>query len=103
MGSYVPCAYAGADPSDATSALQDVPDFAAGLLPASQLPSKPLEGKRIGVVRQAMGEGVEAGVHDAVTAAVTHLEALGAHVEEVSLAEEGDSIWMGEGGGVMQQ
>jgi aspartyl-tRNA(Asn)/glutamyl-tRNA(Gln) amidotransferase subunit A len=73
-----------------------VPDFAAGLLAASQLSSKPLAGKRIGVVRQAMGEGVETGVHDAVTAAVTHLEALGADVEEV----RGRGVWgQGRGGG----
>ena len=75
----------GADPSDATSAVEAVPDFAAGLLAAKDLPSKPLEGKRIGVVSQAMGEGVDAGVHEAVSAAVTHLETLGAHVEEVGM------------------
>ncbi len=80
---------AGADSSDATSALRDVPDFAAGLLSPSQLSSKPLEGKKIGLVGQAMGEGVDAGVLQAVKAAVTHLEALGAIVEEVSPLEAG--------------
>lgn len=74
----------GCDPHDATSAQQPVPDFADGLLAASQLPSRPLEGKRIGIIQQTMGSGVEQGVLDAVEKAFKHLESLGADVTEVT-------------------
>lgn len=63
-----------------------MPDFAASLLPASDMPARPLEGKRIGVIRQTMGEGVTAGVHAAVQAALKHLEQLGATVTEARTA-----------------
>jgi aspartyl-tRNA(Asn)/glutamyl-tRNA(Gln) amidotransferase subunit A len=40
---------------------------------------------RLGVPREYMGAGIEQGVRDAVEAALSVLEGLGAHVEEVSL------------------
>lgn len=46
--------------------------------------SKPLAGKRLGLVTQCLGEGVQPGVEEAVKGAVKHLESLGAVVEEVS-------------------
>lgn len=72
----------GGDAYDATSAQVEVPDFAEGLQSASDLDSSPLKGKKIGWIRETMGEGVDAGVHDAVEKALKHLESLGASVSE---------------------
>lgn len=77
-----PCA--GADSLDSTSANEAVPDFASGIRPLAAFSSKPLAGKRLGLVTQCLGEGVQPGVEEAVKAAVKHLESLGAVVEEVS-------------------
>ncbi|KIY97402.1 aspartyl/glutamyl-tRNA amidotransferase subunit A [Monoraphidium neglectum] len=74
---------AGHDPRDSSSAAEPVPDFAAGLVAAEQLPERPLAGKRIGVIQETTGAGVAPGVAAAVAAAVKHLESLGAEVEEV--------------------
>ena len=59
-----------------------MPDFAEGLQTASDLESLPLKGKKIGWIRETMGEGVDAGVHDAVENALKHMEALGASISE---------------------
>jgi aspartyl-tRNA(Asn)/glutamyl-tRNA(Gln) amidotransferase subunit A len=69
---------AGWDPRDSTSVPRDVPDYRAALRPE-------VRGVRLGVVREAFGPGLQAGVRDAVLAAVRVLEGLGAVVEEVSL------------------
>ena len=63
----------------------DIPDFAEGLQIASDLDSSPLKGKKIGWIRETLGDGVDAGVHDAVENALRHLESLGASVNEVSM------------------
>jgi len=57
-----------------------VDDYVSGLLPAEQLDSQPLKGKTLGVVKQTMGDGVDASVKAAVTAACAHMESLGATV-----------------------
>ena len=75
---------AGCDPNDATSAQESVPDLAEGLKSASELSSSPLKGKKIGWIRETMGEGVDPAVHNAVESALKHLESLGASVSEVS-------------------
>ena len=75
---------AGGDAADATCSTQSVPDFAAGLQSREQLQSRPLEGTRVGVVMQMMGDGVAAGVTSSVQHAVRHLESLGASIQEVS-------------------
>ena len=79
------CAYccAGRDGADATSSPQQVPDYAAGLPQASSLSSRPLAGKRAGVIRETLGPGVAEGVSAAFRRAVQHLESMGATVEEV--------------------
>ena len=77
----------GCDTADATSAQQPVPDFAEGLLPVHQLSSRPLEGKRIGVLQQTMGPGIDQGVNDAMEGALKHLESLGATVSEVMTSD----------------
>lgn len=72
-------AIAGHDPNDSTSAPVEVPDYAAALVPD-------VKGLRIGVPREYMGEGVEEGVRQAVTAAIQRLAELGARVDwEASL------------------
>jgi aspartyl-tRNA(Asn)/glutamyl-tRNA(Gln) amidotransferase subunit A len=71
-------AIAGHDPRDATSLNEPVRDYTAGL-------DRDIAGLRVGVVREAFGEGVEPGVRDAVRAAVDRLAGLGADVGDASL------------------
>lgn len=80
---------AGADSHDATSCTHAVPDFTSGLLAASALSSKPLAGKRLGIITETMGEGVDSQVNEAVKRAAAHFESLGAVVEEVSGGQHG--------------
>ena len=71
-------AIAGHDPSDSTSVLLPVPDFAAQL-------GGDLRGIRVGVAREYSVAGMEPGVGTAVAAAIGKLESLGADLVEVSL------------------
>src|SRR5581483_4955968 len=68
----------GRDPMDATSLDQPARDYTASL-------SGEVRGLRVGVVREALGEGVEPGVRSGVRSAIDRLEGLGATVGEVSL------------------
>jgi aspartyl-tRNA(Asn)/glutamyl-tRNA(Gln) amidotransferase subunit A len=70
---------AGKDPLDATSLDTARRDYADGL-------DAGIDGLRVGVVREAFGEGVEPGVRASVRAAIDRLDGLGASVGEVSLA-----------------
>jgi aspartyl-tRNA(Asn)/glutamyl-tRNA(Gln) amidotransferase subunit A len=76
---------AGHDPRDATSAGHPVPDFEAAL-------EAGVRGRRIGVVREFFGEGVEAGVSNATREALAALERLGATLVDVSLPALAHSI-----------
>ncbi|GMH33424.1 hypothetical protein BSKO_01258 [Bryopsis sp. KO-2023] len=76
---------AGLDKRDATSSELEVPDFAANLKPADELESRPLEGKRLGIISETLGEGVDSAVVDGIKKATQHLESLGAQVDEISL------------------
>ena len=69
---------AGFDERDSTSAQRPVDDYAAAL-------SQDMRGVRIGIVREFMGEGLDAGVGASVQTAIDQLERLGAEVVEVSL------------------
>jgi aspartyl-tRNA(Asn)/glutamyl-tRNA(Gln) amidotransferase subunit A len=69
---------AGHDPLDSTSADVVVPDYASAL-------TGDIRGLRIGVPKEYFGQGIDAGVKDAVQAALKQLESLGAVWEEVSL------------------
>jgi len=69
---------AGNDPRDSTSVIDAVED------PLSALRDG-VRGMRLGVPREYMGDGLEAGVRERVTEAIRVLEELGATVEEVSL------------------
>ncbi len=71
-------AIAGKDPMDATSLDQPRRDYTEGL-------DQPVQGLRVGVVKEAFGEGVEPGVRTSVQAAIDRLSELGATVSEASL------------------
>ena len=55
------------------------------LLPASAMPSRPLQGVRLGMITQTSGAGVQPGVLAVLQAAAKHAEALGAEVVPISL------------------
>ncbi|HEU5298081.1 MAG TPA: Asp-tRNA(Asn)/Glu-tRNA(Gln) amidotransferase subunit GatA [bacterium] len=69
---------AGPDPQDATSAGVPVPGYVRAL-------DGSVRGLRIGLAREAFGEGLEPAVRDAVTRAADVLRAQGAEVVEVAL------------------
>ena len=76
---------AGFDERDSTSAQRPVDDYAAAL-------SQDIRGVRIGIVREFMGEGLDAGVGASVQTAIDQLERLGAEIVEVSLPNAGLSV-----------
>lgn len=69
---------AGHDPRDSTSVDIPVPDYLAAL-------RNEIRGIRVGVPKEYFIEGMQAGVADAVQAALRVLEALGANLVEISL------------------
>lgn len=71
-------AMAGFDPRDSTSIDRPVPDYTAGL-------DADLAGLRIGLPKEYFGEGLDAGVAAAISAAVDVFRSLGATVSEISL------------------
>ncbi|MGH2529890.1 MAG: Asp-tRNA(Asn)/Glu-tRNA(Gln) amidotransferase subunit GatA [Actinomycetota bacterium] len=71
-------AIAGKDPMDATSLDQPPRDYTDGL-------DEGVRGLRVGVVKEAFGQGVQPGVADAVRTAVDRLADMGAAVGEASL------------------
>lgn len=71
-------AIAGEDMYDASSAAEDVPNF-------SEKIGQSIEGLKIAVPKEFLGEGVAADVKASVEAAIEQLKELGATVEEVSL------------------
>ena len=71
-------AVAGHDPRDSTSVRDPLDDAVAAL-------GAGVAGMRLGVPREYMGEGLEAGVRERVTEAIEVLRSAGALIEEVSL------------------
>ncbi|MFP6692375.1 MAG: Asp-tRNA(Asn)/Glu-tRNA(Gln) amidotransferase subunit GatA [Pirellulales bacterium] len=69
---------AGPDPRDSTSINRGVPAFSAAV-------ARPLEGLRLGLVREHFGEGLDGEVEAAVREAIRVYEALGATIEDISL------------------
>ncbi|MGD2112976.1 MAG: Asp-tRNA(Asn)/Glu-tRNA(Gln) amidotransferase subunit GatA [Gammaproteobacteria bacterium] len=69
---------AGFDSRDSTSVERPVEDYRTTL-------SEPLDGLNIGLPREFFGEGLEAGVAEAVAAALREFEALGATLVDISL------------------
>ncbi|XP_012466114.1 glutamyl-tRNA(Gln) amidotransferase subunit A, chloroplastic/mitochondrial isoform X2 [Gossypium raimondii] len=78
-------AISGHDSLDATSSKREVPDFTSQFTSASSLKSRPLEGLRVGLIRETVDAGVDSGVKSAIEGAATHLEQLGCVLKEVSL------------------
>lgn len=78
-------AIAGPDHHDATCSSQEVPSFTSHITPPETWASKPLTGRRVGVIRETLGEGVDPAVMRCVKESLQHLESLGATVEEVTL------------------
>ncbi|MBD1825081.1 Asp-tRNA(Asn)/Glu-tRNA(Gln) amidotransferase subunit GatA [Cyanobacteria bacterium FACHB-DQ100] len=70
-------AIAGYDPRDSTSLKVDVPDY-------TQFLTSDLKGKRVGVIKETFGEGLDPEVEKAVNGAIDQLKALGAEVKEIS-------------------
>ncbi|MEL6248679.1 MAG: Asp-tRNA(Asn)/Glu-tRNA(Gln) amidotransferase subunit GatA [Cyanobacteria bacterium J06627_15] len=70
-------AIAGHDSRDATSLKVDIPDYTQSL-------TQDLTGKRIGVIKETFGEGLDPTVAKAVDAAIDQLKSLGAEIVEIS-------------------
>lgn len=71
-------AISGFDAKDSTSAGAAVPDFTAGL-------TGDIKGMKVALPKEYLGEGIQAGVREAILKAADTFRALGATVEEVSL------------------
>lgn len=71
-------AISGFDAKDGTSSGASVPDFTAGL-------TGDIKGMKIALPKEYLGEGVDAGVREAILKAAETFKNLGATVEEVSL------------------
>lgn len=71
-------AISGFDAKDGTSSGMSVPDFTAGL-------TGDIKGMKIALPKEYLGEGVDAGVREAIVKAAETFKSLGATVEEVSL------------------
>lgn len=69
---------AGHDPHDSTSVAQPVPAYRAAL-------RRPLEGLRLGIVREHFGEGLDPEVEKSVREALRVYESLGAKLVDISL------------------
>ncbi|MEL6602026.1 MAG: Asp-tRNA(Asn)/Glu-tRNA(Gln) amidotransferase subunit GatA [Cyanobacteria bacterium J06614_10] len=74
-------AIAGHDPKDATSLNVEIPDYTQFLKKDTK---QPLKGRKIGIIQETFGEGLDSQVGDAVTTAIEQLKALGAEVKTVS-------------------
>ncbi len=70
-------AIAGYDPKDATSLKVDVPDYTQFLTPD-------IKGKKVGVIRETFGDGLEPEVEKTIRAAIAQLKDLGAEIQEIS-------------------
>lgn len=70
-------AIAGYDPQDSTSLNVQIPNYTASLIPD-------LKGKRVGVIQETFGEGLDPVVEKAVRQAIQQLQSLGAEVQEIS-------------------
>ena len=71
-------AIVGHDPRDSTSMHHETPDYCGAL-------TGDIRGLRIGVPREYFVEGIDEAVRDALSAAISRLEGLGAQLGEVSL------------------
>jgi aspartyl-tRNA(Asn)/glutamyl-tRNA(Gln) amidotransferase subunit A len=70
-------AIAGYDPKDSTSLNVEIPDYTKSLTPD-------LKGKKVGVIQETFGEGLDATVATTVQKAIQQFKELGAEVHEIS-------------------
>jgi aspartyl-tRNA(Asn)/glutamyl-tRNA(Gln) amidotransferase subunit A len=70
-------AVAGYDPKDSTSLKVEIPDYTQSLQPD-------LKGKKVGVIQETFGEGLDPEVEKAVRSAIAQLQDLGAEIQEIS-------------------
>lgn len=72
-------AIAGHDPRDSTSLNVPIPDYTQGLKPGLDC-----KGRKVGIIQETFGEGLDPQVEQAVRAAIAQLESLGAEVVTLS-------------------
>ncbi len=70
-------AIAGHDPKDSTSLDVKIPDYTQFLIPD-------LKGRKVGVITETFGEGLDSVVAEAVQKAIQQLKNLGAEIQEIS-------------------
>ncbi|PSB21137.1 Asp-tRNA(Asn)/Glu-tRNA(Gln) amidotransferase GatCAB subunit A [Phormidesmis priestleyi ULC007] len=70
-------AIAGYDPKDATSLKVEVPDYTQFLTPD-------IKGKKVGVIRETFGDGLDPEVEKTIQGAIAQLKDLGAEIQEIS-------------------
>ncbi len=70
-------AIAGYDPKDATSLKVEVPDY-------TQFLTSDLKGKKVGVIRETFGDGLDPEVEKTIQGAIAQLKDLGAEIQEIS-------------------
>ncbi|MEL7142123.1 MAG: Asp-tRNA(Asn)/Glu-tRNA(Gln) amidotransferase subunit GatA [Cyanobacteria bacterium J06643_4] len=70
-------AIAGHDPRDATSLNVKIPDYTKSL-------KRDLKGRKVGIIKETFGDGLDASVGAAVNVAIDQLKALGAEVKTIS-------------------
>ncbi|MBF2097725.1 MAG: Asp-tRNA(Asn)/Glu-tRNA(Gln) amidotransferase subunit GatA [Gloeomargaritaceae cyanobacterium C42_A2020_066] len=75
-------AIAGHDPKDSTSLATDVPRYSETLESLSE--TQPLAGRRVGLVQETLGEGLDPEVNTLFQQAVAHLASLGAEITIIS-------------------
>jgi aspartyl-tRNA(Asn)/glutamyl-tRNA(Gln) amidotransferase subunit A len=74
-------AIAGYDRQDATSLKVKIPDYCQSLPKDTKTP---LKGRKVGVIQETFGDGLDPEVGDAVNAAIEQLKALGAEIKQIS-------------------
>ncbi len=74
-------AIAGYDPQDSTSINTTIPKYSELLTPDLK---ESLKGKKIGIITETFGTGLNSEVDSAVRGAIAHLESMGAEIQEIS-------------------
>ncbi|MGD1865311.1 MAG: Asp-tRNA(Asn)/Glu-tRNA(Gln) amidotransferase subunit GatA [Phormidesmis sp.] len=74
-------AVAGHDPKDATSLNIKIPDYTQSLKGAG---NNSLKGRKVGIIKETFGDGLDSSVGAAVNVAIDQLKALGAEVKTIS-------------------
>lgn len=77
---------AGKDPKDATCRMRNPESYTRGIVPLEDFPSLPLKRRKVALVKETLGEGVDPGVESAIREAAAHMESLGAEIEEIGLS-----------------